>query len=61
MLLLGGVRLRVKNNLTDAVFKPRLVNIVLSKLVDSSNLVDSRFLFFHTYSAFLVINHMSHC
>lgn len=61
MLLLGGVRLRVKSDLTDAAFKPRLVNVVLNKLVASSNLVDSRFVFFHIYSAFLVVNHMSHC
>lgn len=61
MLLLPGVRMRVKNDMNDAAFKPRLVNVVLSKLVDSSNLVDSRFVFFYIHSAFLVINHMSHC
>lgn len=61
MLLLGEVRLKVKNNLTDAAFKPRLVSVFLNKLVASSYLVDSRFMFFHIYSAFLVINHMSHC
>lgn len=57
--MLGGINLRVKNDLINAEFYASLVNVVLNKLAASSNLVNFRLTFLHAYSAFLVINLLS--